>query len=347
VSKVSGSDDTPYDTRTHNTVNEITALDPQGGVGSFNLDWGEGSEQEREYDAGDSAWEPRRQFVYGGTYIDEHLIFDKDTDGDGVCDDARYFYAQQANWNVVAITDSSGDLAEKVKYDPYGQATVYVEEGKSASGNPYLFQGRRWDDEVGLYYFRNRVMNSVLGRFLQKDAFWTGLLTGEGLNKYLLAVGAPTVWTDPNGEYATKVISGSTSAVREFFPHEAYDAECFIVSWHVGIKVLYVRCMPLRALGCRNIPCSRHHPFWWPREEAWDDIGLCPGERAGWQKCCFTHELIGIKARGIWMWKYAVSSMKLWGFTEDPAKATCAIQLHIVLFQLYKASWGYCLSIEI
>jgi len=73
VSRVSGNPNAPYDSRTHNTVNEITALDPQGGVGSFNLDWGEGSEQEREYNAGDSAWEPRRQYVEGGQYIDEHL----------------------------------------------------------------------------------------------------------------------------------------------------------------------------------------------------------------------------------------------------------------------------------
>ena len=43
TSKVSGSDDSPYDTRTHNTVNEITALDPQGGVAEFSLDWGEGA----------------------------------------------------------------------------------------------------------------------------------------------------------------------------------------------------------------------------------------------------------------------------------------------------------------
>ena len=42
-SKVDGSDDSPYDTRTHNTVNEITALDPQGAVAEFNLDWGKGT----------------------------------------------------------------------------------------------------------------------------------------------------------------------------------------------------------------------------------------------------------------------------------------------------------------
>jgi len=46
--------------------------------------------------------------VYGGTYIDEVLIFDKDTDGDGDCTDAggseRYFYSQQANWNYASET---------------------------------------------------------------------------------------------------------------------------------------------------------------------------------------------------------------------------------------------------
>jgi len=36
VSKLSGADDSPYDTRTHNTVNEITALDPQSATPSFN-----------------------------------------------------------------------------------------------------------------------------------------------------------------------------------------------------------------------------------------------------------------------------------------------------------------------
>jgi len=56
-----------------------------------------------------------------------------------------------------------------MRYDPYGQFTLTVQDGHSATGNPYLFQGRRWDDEVSLYYFRNRVMSPVLGRSLQRD----------------------------------------------------------------------------------------------------------------------------------------------------------------------------------
>ena len=49
--------------------------------------------EEREGDsngegAEDDKWEPRRQYAEGGIYIDEHLIFDRDTDADGDCTDA-------------------------------------------------------------------------------------------------------------------------------------------------------------------------------------------------------------------------------------------------------------------
>lgn len=162
--------------------------------------------EEREWDTNgegteDDKWEPRRQYVYGPTYVDEVLIFDKDTDSDGDCTDgegsSRYFYAQQANWNVVAVTDSSGDTAERIKYDPYGEATVSVQPGHSSTGNPYLFQSRRWDSEVSLYYFRNRVMSPVLGRFLQRDPH----VYADQISLYEYAGSSPCVSIDPLGEY--------------------------------------------------------------------------------------------------------------------------------------------------
>jgi len=95
--------------------------------------------EEREFDENgegteDDTWEPRRQFIYGGRYIDEPLIFDKDTDSDGDCTDTggsdRFFYAQQANYNVVAVAKDDGDgaatVVETITYDPYGEATVTV-----------------------------------------------------------------------------------------------------------------------------------------------------------------------------------------------------------------------------
>ncbi|NQT20208.1 MAG: RHS repeat-associated core domain-containing protein, partial [Planctomycetes bacterium] len=139
--------------------------------------------EEREDDGG--TWEARRQYVYSGTYIDELLIFDKDTDDDGVCDDERYYYCQQANYNVVAMAKDNGN----------GTATVTVEGGQSASGNVLLFQGRRWASEAGLYYFRNRDHDPELGRFLQRDAL--GYVDGMSLYQY--ESGNPVIATDPMG----------------------------------------------------------------------------------------------------------------------------------------------------
>jgi len=94
---------------------------------------------------------------------------------------------------VMAVMSSDGTTVEKIKYDPYGEATVALQDGQSATGNPYLFQGRRWDDEVSLYYFRNRVMSPVLGRFLQRDP------VGNRGDHTLYCFPTPTVLKDPMG----------------------------------------------------------------------------------------------------------------------------------------------------
>ncbi|RLC60561.1 MAG: hypothetical protein DRI01_10040, partial [Chloroflexi bacterium] len=281
VSKTSGADDSPYETRTHNTVNEIAAIDPQGAVGQFTVvsdDAGNLSElpdrtdptdkcdrftydyrnrlikvehtddydgnpptwsvvveyeydglnrrvkkdlpgggtdviylydgwrciEERELDGG--TWEARRQYVYGGRYIDEVLLFDKDTDDDGDCNDAggstRYLYCQNNNYNVVALTDKDGVVVEKVKYDPYGTPTCIRtsdsrEQTASHYGNPYLVQGRRYDSESGLYYFRHRYLSPTLGRFMQRDPIGYA----DGMNLYEILHSTPLALSDPYGLY--------------------------------------------------------------------------------------------------------------------------------------------------
>jgi len=159
-------------------LNRLVKKHLTSGTDTINLYDGWRCIEERELDG--EAWEARRQYVYGGIYIDhtaarlrqasEPLIFDKDTNTDGNCEDAggsaRYFYCQQANYNVVAMTESGGDVVEKIKYDPYGERSFILD---GSTGNPYLFQGQRYDLDAGLYYFRNRWYHPVLGRFMQRD----------------------------------------------------------------------------------------------------------------------------------------------------------------------------------
>ena len=49
--------------------------------------------------------------------------------------------------------------------------------------NPYLFQGRRLDEESGLYYFRNRYYDPEHGRFISRDP--EGFVDGPNLYSFV------------------------------------------------------------------------------------------------------------------------------------------------------------------
>jgi len=103
---------------------------------------------------------------------------------------------------------------------PFGEATVTVQDGHSATGNPYLFQGRRWDSEVSLYYFRNRILNPVLGRFLQRDP------SGEtaSVGPYGFASERPVVLADPTGLAPCPVDPSLVPRPQEECPSGRWDA---------------------------------------------------------------------------------------------------------------------------
>src|SRR5436189_405887 len=47
------------------------------------------------------------------------ILRDRDTNADGALDE-RLYALQDANWNVTALTSSSGDVQERYAYDAYG-----------------------------------------------------------------------------------------------------------------------------------------------------------------------------------------------------------------------------------
>ncbi len=60
----------------------------------------------------DSSTNPNRQFVWGLRYIDDLVLRDRDTSGDGVLDE-RLYTLRDGNWNVTSVTDASGDVQER------------------------------------------------------------------------------------------------------------------------------------------------------------------------------------------------------------------------------------------
>jgi RHS repeat-associated protein len=122
--------------------------------------------------------------------------------------DERLWVVQDANFNVTAVVDDSGEVVERYVYDPFGQATVLdatwnVRAAGSAYDWLYLHQGGRYDVTSGLYHFRNRDYSPTLGRWTTNDPI--GFQAGD-VNLYRSVGNSPTNYSDPSGLIAPLVI---------------------------------------------------------------------------------------------------------------------------------------------
>ena len=110
-----------------------------------------------------------------------------------------YYYHFDGLGSVIALSDENGDLVESYSYDVFGTPTIYDGDGDeiatSAVNNPYMFTGRRYDEDTGLYYYRLRDYDLNLGRFMQNDP----ISYAGGLNLYGYCFNNPINCRDPLG----------------------------------------------------------------------------------------------------------------------------------------------------
>jgi RHS repeat-associated protein len=83
------------------------------------------------------------------------------------------YYHHDGLGSTIALTGENGELLESYRYDAFGAVSVMNASGSalpaSPRGNRFLFTGREWLGQVGIYDYRNRVYSASLGRFLQAD----------------------------------------------------------------------------------------------------------------------------------------------------------------------------------
>lgn len=103
----------------------------------------------------------------------------------------NYFYHANPLGSIAALTDGDGQIAASYQTDAFGR----VLERKGNVPNPFIFTGREYEPEVGLYYYRARYYDPDLGRFLSEDP----IRDPFKLNKYAYAFNAPTRYSDPLG----------------------------------------------------------------------------------------------------------------------------------------------------
>jgi len=86
----------------------------------------------------------------------------------------KYYYQANHLYSVAALTNSSGTVVERYRYDAYGKRTILAADGTtvrttSIYGNQIGFTGRYHDVETGLVFYRSRYYSPSLGRFTERD----------------------------------------------------------------------------------------------------------------------------------------------------------------------------------
>ena len=105
------------------------------------------------------------------------------------------YYQYDHRGNVVAMTDSSGDIRYGYQYDAFGNITFSFDEGAAAGPTDgILFTGKDLDPDTGLYYFNARWYDGNSGRFLTQSQ-----VSPYDEKPYGYCQANPIAFADPDG----------------------------------------------------------------------------------------------------------------------------------------------------
>ena len=122
-----------------------------------------------EYAPGNAVTDCDRKYAYG-TYIDEVLNFIDAT----AASEVRYWTHSNRQYSVYTETTAAGTATEFYRYDLYGKNLCVSPSGLTLgivpeAGLRVTFTGRFLDSKSSTHFFRSRIYESNVGRFLQRD----------------------------------------------------------------------------------------------------------------------------------------------------------------------------------
>ncbi len=101
------------------------------------------------------------------------------------------YYQPDGLGSITSLSNAAGTLANTYTYDSYGKLTA----SSGTIVNPFQYTARDYDSETGLRYYRARLYDQNVGRFINEDP----IAFKGGINFYPYASNNPTNLTDPTG----------------------------------------------------------------------------------------------------------------------------------------------------
>jgi len=103
---------------------------------------------------------------------------------------ATSYYQVDGLGSITSLSNSTGSVANTYTYNSFGGATI-----SGSVVNSFLFTGREFDSETGLYFYRARYYDPTIGRFLSEDP----IRFAAGSNFYAYVSNRAIQMTDPMG----------------------------------------------------------------------------------------------------------------------------------------------------